>query len=303
MSVHPTPETTYSPPSLSVSRQLAAGLLYATGGTALLSRLTAVSGPRIRVVNYHQTLPANAATFESHLRFYLRHHAPAGPDSLAALFAGTFPPSRPGMLLTFDDGLKSNYDVAAPLLEKYGFRGYFLVAVGLTECPAIQQRQYAADHRLPGGLLEAPAQDGRIAMSWEELADLCRRGHAVGCHTISHRRLGDRVTDDELKHEVADARHLMTERLGHDVDSFCWVGGEDDAYSARAARLVAEAGYRYAFMTCAGWTTPSTSPLNIHRTNVEDRFACAVAAMQVSGIPDLRSRSRRDHIDALTAVR
>lgn len=32
---------------------------------------------------------------------------------------------KPGILLTFDDGLTANASVAAPLLKKYGFTGLF----------------------------------------------------------------------------------------------------------------------------------------------------------------------------------
>ena len=31
--------------------------------------------------------------------------------------------------------------------------------------------------------------DGRIALSWDEVRELDRRGHTVGCHTKTHRRM------------------------------------------------------------------------------------------------------------------
>jgi len=174
------------------------------------------------------------------------------------------------------------------------------VCPGFVECPVVDQRRYAADHRLPGGLLEKPADSTRVALSWEELDDLCQRGHMVGSHTMTHCRLGAHVSQDELNFQIRDSRALLMKRLGRNIDGFCWVGGADGTYSATAARIIAQSGYRYAFMTCGGWTTPMTNPLQIHRTNVEDRYPDGIVALQTSGIPDYSSRRRRARINALT---
>jgi len=154
---------------------------------------------------------------------------------------------------------------------------------------------------MPGGLMESPGQDGRVAMTWDELAVLQSRQHMIGCHTMTHQRLHERLSDEEMTLEVADARALMMKRLGVEIESFCWVGGEEDACSARAAQIVAASGYRYGFMTCGGWTTAATRPSQIHRTNIEDRYTASLASLQLSGLPDYWSHARRVRLNSRTA--
>ncbi|MEO2003488.1 MAG: hypothetical protein ABGY41_05270, partial [Candidatus Poribacteria bacterium] len=83
--------------------------------------------PHIRCINYHDVPQAEAAAFEDQLRFYSKHFAPVGHDDLLALHEGSWERDKPGLLLSFDDGLQSHVDVAAPLLEKYGMTGGCMV--------------------------------------------------------------------------------------------------------------------------------------------------------------------------------
>src|SRR4029077_12742705 len=85
-------------------------------------------GPRfLRVLNYHATPPRDADGLERQLAFYLEHFDPAKPADLDACLTGHFDVSRPRLLITFDDGYRSNHDVAAPVLEKHGFRACFFL--------------------------------------------------------------------------------------------------------------------------------------------------------------------------------
>ena len=289
--------------SLSRRRALIARACRRTGMSALMSRLGHLANPRgaIRVVNYHQTLPGNAETLERHLQWYERHFCPAGPGDLRDVMQGrTWTRLRPGIVLTFDDGLRSNFEVAAPLLERYGMRGWFFVTTGLTDCPDVQQRQHAAQHRLLGAILEQPSETGRIAMSWDELRQLRARGHQVGSHTHSHARLGEDVDPGTVRSEVFDSKARLESMLAAPVSSFCWVGGELGSYSRHAADCIREAGYEFAFQTTCALTTARTNPHQIPRTNVEDRWPVEMAAFQTSGLLDLAYLRKRRSVQART---
>ncbi len=87
-----------------------------------------VWGPRfLRVLNYHATPQRDAAGLERQLELYLEHFDPARPADLDSCLAGRLETGRPQLLITFDDGYRSNHDVAAPLLEKHGFHACFFL--------------------------------------------------------------------------------------------------------------------------------------------------------------------------------
>ena len=68
------------------------------------------------------------------------------------------------VVLTFDDGNKSDYTFTAPLLKKYGFGATFYI--------------------MTGSFLGKPGEDNRL--SWEQIRELDRQGFEIGNHTRGH---------------------------------------------------------------------------------------------------------------------
>lgn len=252
--------------------------------------------PHVRALNYHDVPPSRAEPFEAQVRFYAERFVPVGPDELAALLRGDWKHGRPGLLISFDDGLRSHADVAAPILERHGFPGWFFPPIGFVDEPPGRQPEWARAHQISAAP-EYP--DPRVALSWDDVRRLDRR-HVVGCHTWDHTRLAASVPLAQLAHEIVDAKRRLEQELGHEVGSFCWVGGEEASYSAEAARLVREAGFRFGFMTNNALVRPGCDPFQIQRTNVEAHDPPEVLAFQLSGAMDLLYAGKRRRVNALT---
>lgn len=257
-------------------------------------------GKYIRVVNYHGTPARDAANFDDHCRLFAQRFVNATKDDLLALVRdGVWDKPRPGIIVTFDDGLRDNYDVAAPILEKYDLRGWFFVPAEFPDVPVPEQAAFATQRRL-AALTPGTYADARVCMTWDELRDLVRRGHVVGSHTAGHARLRADLTREQVEREVVDSRRMMAERLGTPCETFCWVGGERESYSAQAAAAVERAGYALSFMTCSAPVVTGTHPLHIHRTNIESPWPLSLARVHLSGMTDLYYRRKRKYVDALT---
>jgi peptidoglycan/xylan/chitin deacetylase (PgdA/CDA1 family) len=236
-----------------------------------------------------------ADDFERQLISYRESYVPASREDLGNLLSGGgWSHDRPGIILTFDDGLRSHAEVAAPILDKFGFQGWFFVPVDLITLAPSEQPSAA----LQRGVLHDcdTAHDPRVFMSEEELIALSGR-HIVGCHTGSHVRLSENLTDSQLRTELVGAKQRLEAVLGRRVDSFSWVGGEEWAYSAAAARIVAGL-FDYVFTTNTSITRPGSSPLKIDRTHVEASFSAALVRFHLSGMMDLYYRSKRRRLDS-----
>lgn len=274
----------------------------ALGADRVLSaaQSAALGGRFVRMINYHGTPPEDARLFESHVALFARRFVNASPAALLALVRdGRWDAPRPGVVVSFDDALRSNYDVAAPILERHGLRGWFFVPSMFPDVPPADQRAFAREHRLA----HMPAHlypDGRVCMTWDELAHLASRGHVIGSHTASHQRLRTGLSPARLDAEIAGSRQTLQRRLGFACESFCWVGGERESYSSEAARAVRDAGYELSFMTCSAPATRGTDPLQLHRTNIESPWPRALARVHISGLTDLYYRSKRRWVNRLT---
>ncbi len=70
----------------------------------------------------------DAELFEQHLRFVTRHFRVLPVSEIAQRLRARKPLPRKCCFLTFDDGYAGNYDVAFPLLKKYGCVASFYIA-------------------------------------------------------------------------------------------------------------------------------------------------------------------------------
>ena len=93
-------------------------------------------------------------------------------------------------VFTFDDGGISFYSVIAPILENYNIRGIFFIAT------------------------DSIGQPGFITS--DQILDLDMRGHLIGSHSHTHRRLSS-IPKDEVYNEWEKSKNILESILGHEV--------------------------------------------------------------------------------------
>jgi peptidoglycan/xylan/chitin deacetylase (PgdA/CDA1 family) len=265
--------------------------------TPLLLKLQqcCIPGGYIRAINYHGVSAESAGNFERQLAYYAENFTGVSSADLDNFFRlRRWSKKRPGLIISFDDGLSSNYSVAAPLLDKYGFNGWFFVPVDFVAAPPSEQISFARDHLIRPDRTSSKAE--RAAMSWDELRDLDRRSHVIGCHTRSHLRMVPELSGSVLKNEICTGKAVLEEELGHVCDCYAWVGGEEWAYTSDAARMIREAGYKYSFTTNALPITCKNDPHQLGRNNVESDWPLSMASFELSGFQDLRYTPKRRRV-------
>jgi len=274
----------------------AAALMSRIGVTSLSSAMQrATHSPFIRVLYYHDVPPAMGAAFERQLQAFKQDYVPASRADLDGLLNhGTWPHDRPGIVVTFDDGLRSHAEVVAPILDKLGYQGWFFVPVRLITLAPAEQPEAAVRHSV---LHECDTtRDPRVFMTERQLVALSER-HIVGCHTGTHVRLSMKLSESQLHDELVTAQQSLQSILGRKVDAFSWVGGEEWAYSDAAARIVADL-FEYAFTTNTSIARHGTSRLNIDRTHVETWFPATLVRFQLSGMMDLYYHQKRQRLSS-----
>jgi peptidoglycan/xylan/chitin deacetylase (PgdA/CDA1 family) len=185
-------------------------------------------------------------------------------------------------VVSFDDGWKSQYEVAWPIMKKFGYPlTLFIYTEGVR-----------------GGSL-----GGGEAITWEQLADMRDNGVDIQAHTATHQDLreghtvmviepGAKRTKKKLtgadyekwvQNEVVGCKELLEQRLGIKVNCFAVPFGN---YNEHVKELARNAGYE-AMFTVYGQPITFTSPMDsIGRYAIEANkpkvFADAVSMIGAS---------------------
>jgi peptidoglycan/xylan/chitin deacetylase (PgdA/CDA1 family) len=157
-------------------------------------------------------------------------------------------PRRP-IIITFDDGYRSTYHTAWPVLQRYGFSAtIFLVAslLGKTNVWDVDERQ-------------EPLLDE------SEIREMQSGGINFGSHTQSHRAL-TRLPLEEAARELADSRQSLESLLETPVTALCYPFAKQN----RAIRSLArKAGYCGAVIGRGGTNRVWTDQYALRRIKVD----------------------------------
>jgi len=165
------------------------------------------------VLAYHEVMPESdyaycvtSSSFAQHLALF---------DSVAKHGGSKIP-----VQITFDDGERSQYLNAAPLLAEHGISATYFVTPGLIGTAA-------------------------KFLGWDELKALKNAGHSIQSHGWSHKFLPF-CSDAELAHELLASRPLLEDRLGDLVEEISVPGGR---WNWRVIKACADAGYRCVYVS------------------------------------------------------
>src|SRR5262245_56519083 len=259
--------------------------------------LAALRGGSVRVMNLHGTPRRAAAALEAQLRWASEQFEVLHPESFLALLDGREPPPhRPALVFTFDDGLASNAEVAAPILESLGMRALFFVNPAFAITSGEEARRFVTTRVRPIADPSALAADDIEPMDPDTLRALRRRGHVIGNHTRTHEDLR-RVSGAALDAEVRGARDTLSAWLKEPVQCFAWTFAWN-AITAEAWALALDT-HRYCFTACPG--THGHSRGCVWRTNTESSLLPQEYPFFYSGLTDGIWWSRRRRLAGLHA--
>ena len=136
-------------------------------------------------------------------------------EILTSLKTGVAGTEMPEVVVTFDDGHVSNYEIAFPLLAEAGIPAYFFITTDF-----IEGRPHFCQPR--------------------HLREMHEAGMIIGSHGKSHRFFAD-LEDCDAVLEFEESRSVIESFIGGPVESISFPGGRYQKHNLEQAR---RAGYR-----------------------------------------------------------
>ncbi len=151
---------------------------------------------------------------------------------------------KKSVLITIDDGYKSVYDIAWPILKKYNFTATLFIYtnyVGIS----------------------------RKALSWDNLRELKAHGFTIGSHTISHPDLTQKEPTETADHfhrrirkELLLSKRIIDKNLHQDTIALAFPYGR---YNEKVLKMAKAIGYKIAVTVDRGSNPFFTNSLALKR--------------------------------------
>jgi peptidoglycan/xylan/chitin deacetylase (PgdA/CDA1 family) len=203
-------------------------------------------------------LTCSSAKFDAFCRFFKRYFRVVSfCEQVRSCAAGI---DMSGTLsITFDDGYRDNFELAAPILRKHELPATFFVATGFVG----SDLRAAWDEHLP----QHPGW-----MDWVQVKELSALGFDIGGHTVNHIDMGS-AAPDVVRNELSVSKHILERELGRPVTLFAYPFGGVNNICERSIEIVKESG----FISCAscygGVNAGLADPYRLKRIGIAQWFA------------------------------
>ena len=212
----------------------------------------------IPILTYHrfaQDCPSPlcmpAAAFRAQMRYLKdnRYHVLTA-DELLAFVQHRRPLPPRSVLITIDDGYRSVYEIAYPILREFDFSAVLFIYTELIDVSP-------------------------IALTWNQLAEMRRNGFAVGSHTIRHSDLtlpreGESGAEfaARVENELVGSKQVLDRRLGQDTWLLAYPYGN---YDPKVVASSQRAGYKLAMSVKRGGNPFFANPFTLKRDQILER--------------------------------
>lgn len=234
--------------------------IFASGLDAVLLRNAAVIVAFHRIqerVDPDDGLTISARMFERHCRFFRRHFRVVSLRDIVEKLERGQRLNRE-LAVTFDDGYRDNFEIAAPVLEKLSMPATFFIVT-----------QWMGTDVVPWWDKERGAR--HPWMTWDQVRTLRRKGFDVGAHTRTHADLG-RISGSEAQREIAGARDDLQREIGVPGELFAYPYGGANHLTEANRDLVQAAGFRCCCSGLGGINPTGGSPFHLQRVPISPWF-------------------------------
>jgi peptidoglycan/xylan/chitin deacetylase (PgdA/CDA1 family) len=155
-------------------------------------------------------------------------------------------PSK-SVIITLDDGYRSIYEFAYPLLKRYGYTATLFIYTDFIEASG-------------------------NALTWKQLRKLKAAGFEIGSHSISHADLtmklpyeNDQTFQSRITKELIHSKAIIDRELNQDTQVFAYPYGN---YNQQILNLFPKAGYKLGLTIRNGGNSFFANPLTLKRSQI-----------------------------------
>lgn len=209
---------------------------------------------RIIILTLHEIPNNNFQDLKNTLNHLKLKYGFISPTDLESFFLGKKMNFGIKYLLTFDDGLISNYLFAKNVLSELSIRSIFFIPVKFIMLKSKNDQTDFILNNFCDGNQNSIYFNSIIkkhSMSWDNLAELINDGHTIGSHSFNHPNIKHIQSEEKLKQEIIKSSVFLNDKLDVKINHFSFPTGTFKAINYKSY-LMAQKHYSFIYSNIRG---------------------------------------------------
>ena len=190
----------------------------------------------VRVLIYHDVkTEKQIKLFKKQILSLKKEYEFISPNDLDKDFINT---SKNKILLSFDDGFKSNRKLAEEVLNELNIKALFFIISDFVGAKKQSEKYKKIIHNIyPSGPSKIELSD---PMDHDDIRFLISSGHQIGCHTLSHQMLSKISSLNELNKELISSKNMLEKDFDIKIKHFAFPFGTFDSINQSSLKILDE---------------------------------------------------------------
>lgn len=253
----------------------------------------------LRVIIYHDIKRTEFQFFERQIIWLQKWWKIITPNDFHEMISGRKPIEGKNLLITFDDGFKSNYFIAKEILNRLEIKCIFFIVSDFAKISdqfesyefSLNRMMYRGAHNYHGR--------SELNMNFDELTSLVTDGHSIGAHTKTHANLAI-LNCDDLLIEIISSAECLEKKLNIEIKDFAYTFGNIERFSSNAMQI-ASSRYEYVYSGLRGNNSVATNKRAIRRDAIHASDSLWFVGLVLLGAYDLRYKKPLILLDSWAA--
>lgn len=188
----------------------------------------------VRVLIYHDVkTEKQIKLFKKQILSLKKEYEFISPNDLDKDFINT---SKNKILLSFDDGFKSNRKLAEEVLNELNIKALFFIISDFVGVKKQSEKYKKIIHNIyPSGPNKSELSD---PMDHDDIKFLISSGHQIGCHTLSHQMLSKISSLNELNKELISSKNMLEKDFDIKIKHFAFPFGTYDSINQNSLKIL-----------------------------------------------------------------
>lgn len=233
-----------------------------------INRMRKTNNTSIIILNYHGVLNEHKAHFNEQIQWLCKNYEIIDTKTFQSFLNKEIKLNGKKVLITFDDGFKSSYEVTKLFLDPLNIKAtFFLPSNFVGDKNKNMWKNFVSQNIYKNKKKGAHASYFQEPMSDKEIKKLIDNGHLIGSHTLNHLDLNTILDENELKYELLQSKVDLERNYNININSLAYPFGGINHISEIALNKISKY-YDFCYSNIRGDNYSQTSPFAIRRQDI-----------------------------------